>query len=823
MKIYKKNEYSQSKNNNSKTNINAFIQDIKDKDITQIFKKLNSSEKGLSEIDAKERINKYGPNEIIEKKPSIILKFFKKFIGPIPFMLELAIIVSYILSKYPDMYIIFALLIFNSIVSFIEEYKADNSLQMLKKRITVNARVLRDSNWITKPARELTIGDIVRVRIGDIIPADMKIISAQDLSVDQSILTGETHSKFKDKNDILYSGSIVKNGEAVSIVTGIGYNTYFGYTTKLVETARPQLHLEKEILRIMKYIIVVDVLLVIFLFIYASVVLKFSIASMLPFGIILLMASVPVALPAAITVSTAIGTEKLAKKSVLITKLDAIEEASNVNVICFDKTGTITQNLLQVKDVFALSNYSRSDVILNAALASKSEDNDSIDMAIINEAITSKYNISGFNQIKFTPFTPATKSARAVIKPKSKNQTFEVVKGAVEILIQMCKLNEKQKQIIIKKSNEFSKNEFRTIAVIKRQHGSNFEFLGIIALYDKPRKDAKQLIKELKNLGLNIKMLTGDDIAIATQIAKEVGIGTKIISSSQLKNKTQDEIADLIEESSGFAEIYPEDKFLIVKALQRKGYRVAMTGDGINDAPALKQADVGICVKSGTDIAKSVSDIVLLKDGIEVVVDAIKESRKIFERIRTYTMFKLIRVFQLLFFIFFIFIFLKIIPMTAFMLILLIFTIDIANISLSTDKAVYSKFPDTWDVKNLVNYSAVLSMVSLSFLLFLTSLSKYFVATTSQFQTYVFLMFEINAALMLYTIRSRLNLFGLKPGKYVVLTSLFGILFSIFISYYGIFVAKINIYAIILILILTIVYTLFFDFIKLALYKYFKV
>ncbi len=799
--------------NSSKTKFDSI-------DIKQALKDLKASPEGLTDNEVEKRRIVQGSNEIPEKRQNFLVQFLKNFTGPISLMLEAVVLISYLLGNFKDMYIILALLIFNSVVTFIEERKADNSLQLLRKRLAVNAKVLRDNKWSVRPAQELVEGDIVSVKTGDIVPADLKVISSHDLRIDESVLTGETKMKPKLKNSILYSGSAVKQGTGMCLVIGIGYNTYFGRTTRLIEFAKPEMHLEKDIFNIVKYIVAIDFLLVIFMTLWAVFVFKYPVAEMLPFSLVLLIASVPVALPAAITVSTAVGTERLSKKSILITRLQAIEEASGINVVCFDKTGTITKNVLEVKEVFPLGKHSEKDVVADALLASDREGNDPIDLAIMSYASKKNYSAGNLKQVSFTPFTPATKYASAKIS--AGNETFTVTKGSIEVLARSCRLSEKDKSVLMQQVKKYSSKEFRTIGVMKKQGKVNAEFLGIIAMYDEPRKDAAKLIKELRELGISIKMLTGDDIVIAKQIAKEVGIKGNIISAEELKGKSEEAINDIVEKSDGFAGIYPEDKFLIVKALQSKGYRVAMTGDGINDAPALKQADIGICVENGTDIAKSVASLVLMKNGIDVIVDAIKESRKIFERIRVYAMFKLIRIFQLLLFIFIIFISIKIIPITPFMLILLIFTTDIANISISTDNVTYSKNPDIWKIKDLVKYSFSLSAVFFLFLLIISLISMPFISGTKQFQTFIFLMFDITSIMLLYSIRSQTSLFGIRPSKYLAITSLSGAAFGIIISIFGIFIPRIGIYPVMIILLFSTLFVLLFDYIKIRIYKYLK-
>ncbi len=768
------------------------------KDPKKVMHDLGTSiDKGLTEGEAAKRRESYGFNEIIDKKKSPILTFAKKFYGPIPFMLEIVIVITYFIKDFKDFYIITALLIFNGIISFFEENRADNSIELLKNRLKVSARVLRDGAWMQKPARELVPGDTIRLRLGDVVPADCIVVTSDGLKADQSVLTGETMPSKKGSGDTAYSGSIISGGEGICVVIAIGYKTYYGRTTELVQEAKPKLHLQVLIMDVVRYLIVMDLVLVSLLFIIAIYLFGYSPIGLLPFIIVVVIASVPVALPAAFTVTMATGTEKLAAKSVLVTKLEAIEEASTVNVICFDKTGTITENKLEVKEVFTIGGASEKDVLLAASLCSRQADNDPIDNAVLSYSKKLGVSSAGFSIKKFEPFQPKTKEASAMVQRSGK--TFSVSKGAVPVLLQHANADNKTKSIINRKTAEFSNSKFRTIAVLTSESGKP-KVIGVIALYDKPRKDSKELIAELKSLGLKIKMLTGDDVNIAREIAREVGISGKVISVNELKGRPEEQVNRMIEEAEVFSEIYPEDKFTIVKALQRQGYRVSMTGDGVNDAPALKQAEVGIAVDNATDVAKSVAAVVLEKNGVEVIVDMIKESRKIFERMMTYTITKITRVIQILFFIFIAFMLLRSMPILPFELILLIFTNDIVNISVATDNTKYSLKPDVWKVGSLMNISLLLGIAMLAVSLAFIPIAKYLALGLLAFQTFAFLMINVTDNILFYGIRARSRIFGMRPSSKLVAASIGGVAFGILISYYGIIVHPISALAILVLL-----------------------
>ncbi|MGC9037828.1 MAG: plasma-membrane proton-efflux P-type ATPase, partial [Candidatus Micrarchaeia archaeon] len=568
--------------------------EFKEASIEKTYSILGSGKDGLSKEEASKRLAKYGYNEIKEKKKNPLLIFLGKFFGPIPLILWAIILLSYILHHIIDLYVVLTLLIFNAIVSFAEEYKADKSLELLRQRLTINARVLRSGTWSLIPSRELVIGDIVRIRLGDIVPADVKIIESEGLECDESELTGESLPVAKKDGDIAYAGSLVKRGEASCIVINTGENTYFGKTAELVKTARPKSHLEMLILDIIKYLIAIDIIIVVAMFFYGVFAIRLSPAVILPFLLIVFVASVPVALPATFTVAMAFGTEKLARKSILVTKLESLEETSTMNTLCMDKTGTLTENKIEVKEVVPIG-ASESEVIEYAAECSRIEDKDPIDIAVL--AYAKEKGIKRGNIISFKPFDPETKMSSAKVKGK---RAYEVSKGAPQIIEKLCNLGKPEQQRIDKAVDELSSRGYRSIAVAKKDKG--WRFAGIVGLYDPPRSDSKELVNELRSLGVKPIMLTGDNIAVAKSIASEIGIGSNIIDFPEVSRSRNFE--KLAKNADGFAGIYPEDKFMIVKSLQGRSYTIGMTGDGVNDAPALKEADVGIAVANATDVAK---------------------------------------------------------------------------------------------------------------------------------------------------------------------------------------------------------------------------
>jgi H+-transporting ATPase len=784
------------------------------------FKRLSSNKNGLSQHEAEERLKKYGYNEIQDKKVNPLRKFLLKFWGPIPAMLYIVIVISFFLSKYIDAYIVIGLLVFNGIAGFLEQFKADNTLSLLKSKLSVNVNVERDGEWKRLPAKMLVPGDIIRVRLGDIVPADCLIIEGNYLSVDQSMLTGESLPVDKKGGDTVFSSSTVREGEATVLVLNTGSKTSFGKTADLVRISSGKTHLEDDILKLIKYLVYVDLCLITVVLI-VSFLSKINILTIVPFSLLILLASVPVALPAAFTVAMAYGTERLSAKNILVTKLEAVEEASTMNVVCLDKTGTITANQLSISNPFSYGKFSEEEVLFYGSLASRQENNDEIDNAIIDGFKT--YNkgnlVKDYKLVKFTPFSPMTKMSQADVVINGRR--ISAIKGFPAVIMKRCGLDSIDTKKINLKIKEMSSKGFRTLAVAaKISDRNNWSFVGVIPLNDKPRKDSKKLIEELKSLGIKVKMLTGDNIDIAREIAREVGIGKKILDIKDLENMDEKTISELVISHDGFAGVFPKDKYTIVKALQDSGYHVGMTGDGVNDAPALKQAEVGIAVSNATDVAKSAATIVLTSSGIEPIVNAVRESRAIFERMITYTLNKVTRIFQIAFFLSAAFITLRFLPIRPIQLILMIFINDVGSITLSTDKESYSKKPDTWNIKAIL-YAAtifgIMSIIEISLLAYLGL--GYLHLSHAEFESFMFVAFIFSIEAMLLSIRARKRFFHSRPGMPVIIQIVTAFIVTWVIAHFGILMHGLSNYYILIILSFALSFLVITDFIKVFIYK----
>ena len=727
---------------------------------------------GLKSDEVENRVKQYGYNEVPEKKTNPLVRFARKFWGLTAWMLEIIIILSWILQRYADLYIVTGLLLFNSVLGFVEEQKASSAVEALKIKLQVNARVLRDGAWKTVPSRQLVPGDVIRVRLGDFVPADIKMLGGE-LEVDQSALTGESMVVQKKSGDLLYSGSIVKRGEANGIIVSTGVKTYFGRIVQLVQMASPKLHMEQVVSNVVKWLLIIVVALIGLAFIF-SAFKGLDLLGILPLILVLLLSAIPVALPAMFTVSMAMGSMELVKKGVLVTKLSASEEAATMDILCADKTGTITMNRLSISNAIPLDGFTEQDVIFYGALASQEANQDSIDLAFITMAKQKNLVDDTFIQKDFVPFDPKTRRTEALVQKDSHG--FRVMKGAVGVIAQECGLDQNAVKELETRVGEFAMKGYRTLAVAKADDQRQPKLVGLVALYDMPRPDSKQLIQELNELGISVKMLTGDALPIAKEIAKDAGLGENVIKASDLKgliNEDAIEAAQAAEKSDGFAEIYPEDKYTIVKSLQAEKHVVGMTGDGVNDAPALRQAEVGIAVSNATDVAKGAASVVLTNEGLTSIVNLVKTGRVIYERITAWILSKITRTLQIAIFVVLSFLITGNYVVSAFAIILYFFMTDFVKISLATDNLRWSDKPNTWNIASLVKVSVILSglVIAESFGLLYIGLS-YFHLNADDLSLYTF-TFEIlffSAMFLIFNVRERGHFWNSMPSKTLLTT-----------------------------------------------------
>ena len=678
---------------------------------------------GLSDEEVKQRQSTYGLNEVVEKKQLLFLLFLKHFWGLTAFMLEFTIVISFLLHKYVDVYLIGGLMLFNAIIGFVQESKAAKTVQALKQSLQVLVRVLRNSKWQQVSGNQLVPGDIIRIRTGDFITADAKIIDGT-AGADQSAMTGESMIITKKEGDMLFSGTVIKNGECNAVVTSTGVDTFFGKTIQLVQMAKPRLHMEEVVANIVKILFSI-VLVFVGITIAVSLLRGETFLNMLPLVLILLVTAVPVALPAMFTVSMAKGSQQLVAKGILVSRLSATEDAATLTILCIDKTGTITQNKLSIQDIEAAENFTKDDILRYGALASVAANNDPIDMAFLQKTTDNKTDTSGFQQISFTPFSAAIKRTEAIVQKDGKQ--FKVMKGAYNTIKGLCNLQQSKLDITVE---GWAAKGFKTMAVAI-QRDNLITLVGIVALFDPPLPDSARMITEIKELGVKVKMLTGDALPIAREIAAQVGVGNDIVTAGLLREHAAgSDSYSIIIAHEGFAEVLPEDKFTIVKTLQQHHEITGMTGDGVNDAPALKQAEVGIAVKSATDAAKQAASVILLHEGLESIIKLITVGRTIHHRITNWVISKISKTLFTVVFVCVAYLITGKFVVSAFDMVLLLFIIDFVTLTLSTDIVSWSKKPESWNIKPMVKRGFLLGLLLIAeALIWLFIGKKYFEIT----------------------------------------------------------------------------------------------
>jgi H+-transporting ATPase len=767
--------------------------DLKTLPLAEVEKKLGSSPDGLTQAEAQKRLTQYGPNEIEERKTNPFLKFLGYFWGPIPWMIEIAVILSGVVRHWPDFFIILLLLVANAVVGFWEERQAGNAIAALKAKLAIKARVKRDGKWINPPARELVPGDVIRMRLGDIVPADARLLDGDPVEVDQSALTGESLPAEHKSGDAVFSGSIIRQGEIGALVYATGESTYFGKTAQLVQEAHTVSHFQKAVLKIGNYLIILAVALV-------AVIITFAICrgdpilTTLQFALVLTVAAIPVAMPTVLSVTMAVGARLLARKQAIVSRLVAIEELAGVDVLCADKTGTLTQNKLTLGDPFSVNNVPVDQVILNGALASRGDNNDTIDLAVLG-VLKDKEALKAYQVVHFQPFDPVHKRTEATVKGKD-GKTFKVTKGAPQVIMALSANAGQVKPVVEKAVNEFAARGFRSLGVARAEGEGPWQFLGVLPLFDPPREDAKATIATALAMGVKVKMVTGDALAIAKETAKKLDMGPNILDAASLgdsKKQETSEVAESIEKADGFAQVFPEHKFHIVDVLQKRGHIVGMTGDGVNDAPALKKADCGIAVSGATDAARAAAAIVLLTPGLSVIIDAIKESRRIFQRMNSYAIYRIAETLRVLFFMTLAILVFNFYPLTAVMIVMLALLNDGAILSIAYDNVHYKDQPEAWNMRMVLGIATVLGVIGVvsAFGLFYLG-ERVFHLDRAHIQTLMYLKLSVAGHLTIFLTRTRGPFWSIRPAKILWGAVLGTQIVATLIAVYGLFMTPLG-------------------------------
>ena len=767
--------------------------ELKTLPLPEVEKKLSSSPDGLSDAEAKKRLTQYGPNKIEEKKTNAFLKFLSYFWGPIPWMIEAAVILSGVVRHWLDFFIILFLLFSNAVVAFWEEHQAGNEIAALRAKLATKSTVKRDGKWVNPNVSELVPGDVIRLRLGDIVPADARLLAGDPVQVDQSALTGESLPVTPKSGGAVFSGSIIKRGEADAMVYATGTNTFFGKTAQLVQEATTVSHFQRAVLKIGDYLIVLAVGLV-GVIVTVALFRHDPILSTLEFALVLLVAAIPVAMPTVLSVTMAVGARLLAKKQAIVTKLSAIEELAGVDVLCSDKTGTLTQNKLTLGDPFTVNAVPVDKVILWAALASRAEDKDTIDLAVIGGVKDDKA-LKSYQVIHFVPFDPVHKRTEATVKGADGKQFF-VAKGAPQVILKMSANAGDVKPAVEKAVNEFAGRGFRSLGVARAEQENNWQFVGVLPMFDPPREQAKATIASAEHMGVKVKMVTGDQLAIAEETARQLGMGTNILDATVLresKNLQSPKLADSIEKADGFAQVFPEDKYNIVDILQKHGHMVGMTGDGVNDAPALKKADCGIAVSGAQDAARAAASIVLLAPGLSVIIDAIKESRRIFQRMNSYAIYRIAETLRVLFFMTLAILVFNFYPVTAVMIVMIAVLNDGAILSIAYDNVHYSDKPEAWNMRLVLGISTVLGVIGVAAAFGLFYLGeRVFHFDHAHVQTLMYLKLSVAGHLTIFLTRTRGPFWSIRPARILWMAVLGTQIVATLIAVYGLFMTPLG-------------------------------
>lgn len=732
---------------------------------------------GLCSSEVQNRLDRFGYNELEERGESFWHRIFRRFWGPIPWMIEIAGLLSAIVQKWEDFAIIMIMLLVNAFLDFFQEHRALNALNALKQGLANEVIVLRNGEFETVLAREIVPGDIVKLRIGDIVPADVQLLQGEYLLVDQAALTGESLPVSKKINEVVYANTIVKQGEMLAVTVNTGMDTNFSNVVSLVARAslKERSHFQKMVIKIGNFLIMITLILVL-LIVMVSLFRHESMLEIARFSLVLTVAAIPVALPAVLSVTMAAGAVNLARRQVIVSKLTAIEELAGVDVFCTDKTGTLTKNEMEVADSITLGGYSERELFLHAALASRLENSDPIELPIFHyiDEHFPDLDCQEYQQMHFTPFDPVRKRTEAMVVKG--DERFMAVKGAAQVLLEIAELPDDEARNIQTMVDLFASKGYRTLAVGRQQDDKPLVLLGLIPLYDPPRDDSEQVIAEMRNYGVQVKMITGDNLAIAKEVGRLLNLEQRTISSSQLSGEAGNEllslieavttviyqrlkgdvplkearrfasevmdqvnhiydthmlkhefihshesvIIEMIEEVDIFAEVVPEDKYRIVDTLQKGGHIVAMTGDGVNDAPALKKADCGFAVSNATDAARAAADIILTAPGLSVINEAVRQARITFARMKSYATFRIAETIRIILFMTLSIVVFNFYPITALMIILLALLNDIPILAIAYDNSKVHQRPVRWNMRELLTISSILGLAGVisSFLLY---------------------------------------------------------------------------------------------------------
>ncbi len=756
---------------------------------------------GLNDAEVQAQRKMFGYNEIQEKNVGPVIGTLKRMWGPIPWLLEAAMLLELALGKGVQAAVIFLLLIFSAVIGEIQERRAKNALGFLHQQLQISVRTLRNGIWQTIYSRELVPGDIVHQRVGDIVPADMEIIDGT-VSVDESALTGESIDITKGNGDTIFSASTIRHGEVMAKVTAIGIKSSYGKTAELVRTAEAPGRLQSLLFNIVRYLAYLDVVLAVILIITA-LVLGTSWLELLPFLVILFIATIPISMPSSFTVANSLEAKNLAKDHVLITGLTGIQEAASLEVLLVDKTGTLTNNRPEVAEMVLFNKIDNTELLSLAAAASDDSSSDSISVAILGALKDRKLTMP--DRISFTPFDPIHKLSRAQIN-KDGNK-INVVLGSPAVIAEMAQVPEQ----FLSKVDLLTSKGSRVLAIASGED-DKLDCKGLIALADSPRSDAKESVEKIKALGIRVIMLTGDTLGTAKAIAEQVGIGNRI--------GTLEEALSNPLEFDGIANVYPEEKYKIVQAIQKLGMVVGMTGDGINDAPALKQADVGIAVSTATDVAKSAAKVVLTKPQLSDITKVIDGGHRVYRRMMTWTITKLARTAELAALLTFGFIFTGFFPVSLSLIVFIVVMNDLVTLTLGTDKAWPTTVPEKWNLSQLAKISAIFTIgwlaIGLGLIWYYMKIQN---LSSDQISSLMFLYLIFSAMATIIMTRTRDSFWSFSLSKWVGGMVSINIILAILMATFGWVMTAVSIQLIAVLFTITVIAMLILDGLKVWYYR----
>ena len=759
-------------------------------EIEAAFAELTTGTDGLTTTEAERRLVQTGPNELPTTASNPLARFLRYFWGPIPWMIEVAAILSAVVRHWADLAIILGLLSVNALVGFWEEYQAGNTIDALRAKLALRAQVRRDGDWVDIPAREIVPGDVVRLRLGTIVPADARTLDAGEVQVDQSSLTGESLPVSRSRGELVYAGSVLRRGETTALVTATGADTYFGRTAHLVETSGNESHFQRAVLKIGDYLITLAVALVAII-LAVALFRGDDMLTTLQFALVLTIAAVPVAMPAVLSVTMAVGARLLTAKQAIVTRLASIEELAGVDVICSDKTGTLTEGSLTLGEPYAVNGHRTDELLVAAALASRAEDHDPIDDAVLEAAPRGE---PAAEVTAFVPFDPVGKRTEATLRDADGSES-RVTKGAPQVVLDLVADADAVRGDVEAAIARFAARGYRALGVARTDADGRWRFLGVLPLLDPPREDSAETIARVRKMGVAVKMVTGDQLPIAREIARRVGLGDELMDASLFAgdDSASPRRDHTIEDADGFAQVFPEHKHHIVEVLQRRGHIVGMTGDGVNDAPGLRQADVGIAVSGATDVARAAADLVLLSPGLSVIADAIAESRRIFQRMRSYAIYRITETIRVLLFMTLSILIFNFYPVTAVMIVLLALLNDGAILAIAYDRAHGSPRPDAWDMRTVLGVATVLGLLGV-----FESFGMYYLCVRAfhldpdLIRTLIYLKLSVSGHLTIFVTRTRGPFWSSRPSAALFWAVVGTQLTATLITVYGLFMTPIG-------------------------------